>query len=342
MKQTRVLVVDDSSFIRNVIVNMLSADSSITVVGEAVNGKDAVEMVAELKPDIVTMDIDMPVMNGLEAIEQIMASNAVPILVVTSMGDADTAYSAISNGALEVLPKPDVDPDRSMEFVRKIKLLSKVKVISHISGCKTDRDNRKKLINIKKSKRKMEKIVAIASSTGGPRALSVILSELPENFPCPIVIAQHIPQDFVYGMADWLNRISKLKVKRSDEGEILSPGTVYFSPSRKNMIINSNRKIVFTEKEPDEIYFPSCDTMLSSVADVYGENSIGVVLTGMGNDGVSGLKKVKGAGGVTIAQDEETSIVFGMPKAAIEEGCIDSILPLSKISNTVINMVMES
>ncbi len=339
MRQIKVLIVDDSSFVRKFIVDVLSSDSEIKVVGEAENGKQAVDMALALKPDVVTMDIEMPVMDGFEAIETIMAYNAVPILVFTSKGDAETAYSAISKGALEVLPKPDVDPDSAENFIREIKILSKVKVISHIRGGKTKLDGLKTPRPVLK-KRRPGGIIAIASSTGGPRALSVILPELPKDFLSPIVIAQHIPQDFVIGMADWLNRITHLTVKRGEEGESIKPGTVYISPSRKNMIIDNNKNIVFIEKKPNEIYFPSCDILLSSVAGVYGADSVGVILTGMGNDGVKGLQSVKSAGGITIAQDEETSTVFGMPKAAIEDNCVDTILPLNEISGSVISLVM--
>ncbi|MCP4104483.1 MAG: chemotaxis-specific protein-glutamate methyltransferase CheB [Desulfobacteraceae bacterium] len=328
MKPVRVLVVDDSDSARAFIVDILSADSEIQVVGEAENGLEAIKKIPELKPDIVTMDIWMPVMDGLEAIGKIMSSHPVPILVVTSKTDTDTAYKAISKGALEVIPKPDINSGDSEELISKIKLLSKVKVISHIQKR-----------YFEKSINSPDKIVAIASSTGGPKALSCLLSALPENFPWPIVIAQHIAGDFVAGMAEWLDKVVSLKVKPGEEGENIIGGTVYVSKSEKHMEIDKLNRIRFKDRNPKDIYFPSCNILLSSVANVYKNRSIGIILTGMGDDGVVGLKDIKTAGGITIAQDEKSSVIFGMAKVAIESECIDKVLPLDKIAGEIISLV---
>lgn len=331
MGQIRVVVADDSSFAREVINAVLSTDSEIKVVGEAANGREAVEKVLELKPDIVTMDIEMPVMDGLEAIERIMASFAVPILVVTTRGDAHTAYAAISKGALDLVVKPEVNLDGAREFIDKIKMLSKIKVITHMKGKKSIREP-KELKKPEFSGGMSDRIVAIASSTGGPEALSIILSSLPGNFPCPIVIAQHISDGFVSGMVEWLKRIVKLNIKVAVEGETLCPGTVYFSPSEKHMEITNSKSVAFVARHSKDIYRPSCDVLLSSVARVYGSMGVGVILTGMGSDGVLGIKKIKEANGDTIAQDEKSSVVFGMPKVAIDSGCIDKILSIDEIA----------
>lgn len=314
MQQIRVLVVDDSVFARELIIAILSTDKEIEVVGKAVNGKEALEKVHELKPDLVTMDIEMPVMDGLEAIEQIMAFNAVPILVVTSRGDAKTAFAAISNGALDLVEKPDVNLENAREFINKVKLVSKIKVITHIKGrLNSIKSTQKPELKIKNS----DKVVAIASSTGGPEALSILLSALPEKFPCPIVIAQHISDGFVSGMVEWFQRISKLNVKVAAEGEIIAGSKVYFPPSEKHTEIDNKGKVAFIERQPKDTYHPSCDILLSSIARVYGANGIGIILTGMGHDGVLGMKKIKEVGGTSIAQDEKTSVVFGMSKLAI-------------------------
>ena len=177
-----------------------------------------------------------------------------------------------------------------------------------------------------------DNIVSIAASTGGPDALSVILSSLNEKFPCPIVIAQHITDGFVTGMVEWLKGICRLKVKVAADGEPLVAGTAYISRSEKHMVINNSKQISFLDRSPKDIYRPSCDALLTSVASVYGPKSIGIILTGMGTDGVLGMKKIKEAGGLTISQDEKSSVVFGMPKAAIDSGCIDRVLPLGEIS----------
>ncbi len=341
MGQIRVVVADDSELARELIIAILSTDKEITVVGEAKNGREAVEKVKELKPDILTIDIEMPVMNGLEAIEHIMGNIALPILVVTTRGDANTAYAAISKGALDLVVKPDVNLAEARDFIQKIKLLSKIKVITHISG--------KGALKEKTAERPVvftgmtsDRVVAIASSTGGPEALSIILSALPETIPCPVVIAQHNSDGFIPGLVEWLNRLAKLHVKVAEEGEALAPGTVYVSPSEKHLEISMSRRVTFVERHPTDIYRPSCDRLLSSVALVYKAKSIGIILTGMGSDGVRGMKQIKEAGGTTIAEDEKSCIVFGMPKVAIDSGCIDTILPLEEISGKVVSLLTGS
>ncbi len=337
MKEIRTLVVDDSPFARGLIIDILSTDKQIKVVGEAANGVEATQKVRDLKPDIVTIDIEMPVMNGIDAIEEIMASNPVPILVVTTRGDAKTAYDAISRGALDLVVKPDVSMEGAREFIDKIKLLSRIKVITHIS--------RRAIREVKLTEKlsfgggEMDRVVAIAASTGGPEALSIILSSLPAGFPCPVVIAQHISDGFVAGMAEWLRKLSKLSVKSPAEGEPLLPGTVYIAPSEKHMEITGAKTIALAERQEKDIYHPSCDRLLFSVARVFGSRSIGVILTGMGSDGALGMEKIKKAGGTTIAQDEKTSIVFGMPKIAIESGCIDKVLPLEEITAEIVRIM---
>lgn len=338
MRQIRVLVVDDSAFVRALIVDILSTDREIKVAGEAQNGREAVEKSRELKPDIITMDIEMPVMDGLEAIENIMAADAVPILVVTTRSDAQTAYAAISKGALDLVVKPEVSIDAAREFIHKVKLLSGVKVIRHI-GRKYRAVERKPVINNDFKWDAPDSIIAIASSTGGPEAISIILPDLPAKLPCPVVIAQHISDGFVSGMVEWLEKITKLNVKVGIEGEALEAGTVYVSPSEKHMEVNSARRVSLVERKPKDIYRPSCDMLLSSVARVYGPRSIGIILTGMGSDGAAGMKKIKEAKGITIAQDQKTSVVFGMPKVAIDSGCIQKILSVDEISSEIIKLV---
>ena len=334
MKEIRVLVVDDSTVARELIMDILSTEKEIKVVGEAANGMEATQKVRDLKPDIVTIDIEVPVMNGIDSIEEIMAANAVPILAVTSRGDTKTAYDAISRGALDLAVKPDISRKGAREFVDKIKLLSKIKVNTRI-GRRAMREI--KLVGkLSFEGGEVDRIVAIAASTGGPEALSIILSSLPAGFPCPVVIAQHISDGFVAGMAEWLQKLSKLSVKSPAEGEPLLPGTVYIAPSEKHMEIAGSKTITLAERQENDIYHPSCDRLLSSAARAFGSRSIGVILTGMGRDGAWGMEKIKKAGGTTIAQDEKTSIVFGMPKIAIETGCIDKVLPIEEISGEIV------
>ncbi len=334
----RVLVVDDSVLARELIISILSVDRQIRVIGEATNGEEAVEKTRQLKPDIVTMDIEMPVMTGIEAIEHIMAEHAVPIIVVSAQSDADTAYTAVSRGALDLVPKPDVELSSAPEFVRKVKLLSQIKVITHI----------KPKIAVQKPSepdwppvlmKNGDRIVAVASSTGGPHALSMILSGLPESFPCPVVIAQHIPDGFVRGLADWLKTSSRLPLAVAENGMPLAAGAAYLSPPESHMKVNGDGRISFVERSSTDIYHPSCNVLLSSVARVYGNRSIGVILTGMGNDGAAGMKAIQKAGGITIAQNEATSTIFGMNRVAIEGGSISRIVALEEIGLEVVKVL---
>jgi two-component system chemotaxis response regulator CheB len=334
MPVIKVLIVDDSSLAREFVKAILATDPEIAVAGEAENGKEAIVKTRELRPDIVIMDIEMPVMGGLEAIEVIMGETPVPILVVTSRGEADTAYAAISKGALEVLPKSDVDPDTPWKFIEKVKVIAKVRVLTHLLG--------RRKIRLEASEdadaSPFKNIIAIASSTGGPNALNVILPDLPEDFSCPIVIAQHVADGFVAGMVEWLGKITKLRVKVAEEGDLLRPANVYVSPPDRHMVVNYGNRVSFLEKKPRDIYHPSCDALLLSVATVYGAKAIGAILTGMGADGVKGMTKIKEMGGRTIAQDEGSCIVFGMPRKAIEAGCIDRVLPLDRIGKELVKL----
>ncbi len=338
MEKIKVLVVDDSSLARELIRAILSTDNDIVIAGEAANGREAVEMIPDLQPNIVVMDIEMPVMNGLEATEMIMASHPVPILVVTTRGDAHTAYAAISKGALDLILKPDVNLNSAREFINKIKLLSKVRVITHLKAHRAAREIQVQPKPVPLGKQS-DRIVAIASSTGGPEALSVILSRLPSNFPCPIVIAQHISDGFVAGMVEWLKGLSRISIKVAAEGEHPVAGAVYVSPSEMHMTLNSSKRISLLERHPKDIYRPSCDALLLSVAKAYGANSIGVILTGMGSDGAVGIRKIKEAGGHTLAQDEKTSVVFGMNKVAIDSGFVDKVVPLDHIADELVNFL---
>lgn len=345
MPKIKVLVVDDSSLARMVLIEHLTRDKDIEIVGVAGNGKEALRKVKYLKPSIVTMDINMPVMGGLETIEQIMAYNPVPVLVVTSRADAETAYAAIAKGALEIIRKPDVDTANSRELIRKVKLLAGVRVITHVRG-RQGTERKKTRVSVKREKTAAspgktvteipKKAVAIASSTGGPKTLARILQEIPANLPMPVFVAQHIPPDFVSGLTEWLDSVVSLIVKIGEDGERIRSGTVYISPADKNMVVSGKNRIILREREPGSVYAPSCDLMISSVAGVYKRNALGIILTGMGKDGVGGLADIRQKGGKTIAQDKETSIVYGMPKVAAERGLADRILKPEDIIDEII------
>jgi len=342
MAPVRVVIVDDSTFVRGVLKELLKSDPDIEVVGEAVNGLEALEKISELKPDLVTMDIEMPEMNGLEAIEQIMGGeNALPILVFTSLDDAGTAYDAISRGALELLPKPSMDSFNGDNFARRIKLLSKVKVVRHIRSSGAAKEKKVKVTQYP-SVDNLPGIVAIASSTGGPSALIGLFAGLTHPLDVPVVVSQHIAQGFDVGLMKWLDReTSHAQVKIGVSGERLQPGTIYLSPANGNMEIISRGMIEISPFGSYDIYTPSCDKLFESIAKTYGPSSVAIVLTGMGNDGTKGAQAIKRAGGRTIAQDEASCVVYGMPKAALDSGSIDEMMSLNDIGKCLNGLTRE-
>lgn len=329
-RPVRVLVVDGSSAARKVIVAQLATDAGIELAGEAGNGVDAVRMAGELRPDLVTMDMELPGMGGLGVIEQIMTTRPVPILVLAARDDADTAFAALAKGALEVMEKPGAKSGAA-QLTRKVRLLAGVKVITHIRRDRKPRETAVRQAGTP-SADAVKGAVAIAASTGGPRALAAILSGLPADFPAPVLVAQHMAEGFCGGMVEWLNAGSRLPVRMGAHGTVMEPGRVYVSPSDRNMAVEPDGKLVLMERRPGQIYRPSCDTLLGSAAYAFGSSCVGVILTGMGSDGVAGMAQIRAGGGVTIAQDEGSSVVFGMPKAAIDRGCIDLVLTLDRIA----------
>ncbi len=337
MAPIKVLVVDDSLLTQEIITVIFDSEEEIEVIGVANNGFEALEFLEAEKPDFITMDISMPKMDGMEAIEKIMAKNPIPILVISDVTDSKVAFVALTHGALEVLPKSWLQPEKASELIAKIKLLSKVKVIRHI-GTKPEVKNENNGSDQTNDAPQFDHIVSIACSTGGPKALSAILSNLPPFFPFPILVSQHIDAEFVESLIDFLNDASPLRILKGKEGESPQAGMAYISPGNKHMTVDNLGLISLVEPEPGEIYHPSCDRLLSSVAETFGDKSIGIILTGMGSDGAEGMQNIKNVGGQTIAQDEETSVIFGMPSVAIEKKCVDHVLPLQKISPFLINL----
>lgn len=328
----RVLIIDDCSVVREFMIELLAEESSIQIVGQAVNGEEGVQLALRLRPDLIIMDIEMPVMDGLEAIEIIMQKNPTPIMVVTSHGDARLAYEAVSRGALEVVEKPSIDSAHCMQFIHKIKLLAGVKVIRHINE---KNQVRRGDIATERRINRRAKVVAIASSLGGPKVLENVLSQLSADFPLPIVIAQHISEGFAEALVDWLDYKTPLAVRVASQGEPLTSGTVFIAPPEYNMEVDLDGNIKLLPCLPTHIYHPSCDMLLSSVAHVYREGAIGIILTGMGQDGVEGMQAIKATGGVTIAQNEQTSLIYNMPRLVIERGLADFVVAASDISATL-------
>ena len=336
-KEIRVLVVDDSRQLRELICAVLGPEPGITVVGEAADGAEAIAKVIELRPDVVIMDIEMPVMGGLEAIERIIARRPVPILAMTDGSGVEMAFAAVSKGALDVMEKPDISGN-AQKLIQKIRMLANVDVQAHhramwrsVASPGTGSAPRPHPAG--------ERIVAIAASTGGPQAIQHILSQLPAGFPAPVVITQHMAEGFIPGLVDWLNSSTKLTVVVAGSGDHLTAGQVYVNPAQQAMRVTRQGVIILGERDPRLLYNPSCDTLLKAVAAAYGERAIGLILSGMGDDGVLGMQSIRSAGGVTMAQDEKSSVVFGMNRVAVERGCIDRSLPLSEIPAELLALI---
>lgn len=344
-KIIKVLVVDDSNLMCKVLTDVLNSDPGIIVLGVANNGKEAVELTRKIKPDIITMDVHMPVMDGIEATENIMAYNPTPILLITSStpkpGEG-SVFDAINNGALDFLEKKGIEyysnKINRIQIIEKVKYLSRVKVITHPKGKKINKafETRRKDHSLDSER---EKIIAVSSSTGGTEALSRILETLPGDLSCPMLIVQHMTSGFDNDFACWLNSKSQLEVKIGEHSEKLIAGKVYLAPTDYQLRIDKERKIILSKEPSYNGHCPSGDILLQSAAGVYGKNAIGLILTGMGKDGAAGIKSIHDAGGKTIAQDESTCVIFGMPKAAIELGAVDYILPLNKIAEKLIEIV---
>ena len=304
------------------------------------------------------MDLQMPVMGGMEAIEEIMATRPTPILVLSDVADAHSAMAAVSRGALEATHKPTVDD--GPDFTSRLKMLAGVPVIRHIrskpapiavSAPATVSPLAEKLAPATRSPltrqgrgevRSQGRVFAIAVSTGGPQALARILPRLPAHFPAPVLIAQHISDGFATGMAAWLNELCPLTVAMAQDGEFLVPGRVYLANSTSHLAMTPTRRIQLRPRADRDIYHPSCDVLLTTVAEVFGPAAVGVILTGMGRDGVKGMAAIRRAGGVTLGQDEATSVVYGMNREAILAGSVQSVLPLAAIADEMERLASAS
>jgi two-component system chemotaxis response regulator CheB len=341
---TRVLVVDDSPLMCKILTNIVNCDPQMIVAAVANNGKEAVDLVPRLKPDIITMDMDMPVMDGLEATKQIMASTPTPILIVASTvfkAGMEKVFKAISHGALDVIDKKELElvgQKKSGEaLIAKIKFLTGVRVAERPSArLRKERS----VVDLRASTKEVsDKIVAVVASTGGPQALLEILKRLPEDFPCGIVIVQHITSGFLLGLVDWLNKECKIKVKIGEDSEEIQPGVAYMAPDNLQMRVEESGKISLSNEPAQGGHKPSGDVLLESVARTYGKGGVAAILTGMGRDGAMGMKAIKQCYGKTIAQNEKSCVVFGMPKAAVEMNVIDKVLPLESIAEEIVSIV---
>jgi two-component system, chemotaxis family, protein-glutamate methylesterase/glutaminase len=345
MMVLKILIADDSSVTRECIKDWLAPEKELKVIGEAKDGREAFEMTKALSPNLVIMDVMMPNMNGLEATEQIMAYCPTPVLIFSSVAndrEMNIVFEAISRGALDVLAKPDKSEDSvknvRQELVKKVKFLSKVPVIHHPLA----KLRMRKSPDLKDQGRGQTEtlpagqfaILGIGASTGGPQALSLMLSAFPKDFPRPVVVVQHIADAFVEGLARWLTGLTKLHVKVADDKEELKAGKVYIAPSDSHMLVKNNR-VILSNSNPVNNCRPAVDILFDSLAQNYGAGAYAVLLTGMGADGARGMKAIREKGGHTVAQDQESSIIFGMPGSAIELGGVDEVVALDKIPTKI-------
>lgn len=346
MSKTRVLVVDDSAFMRRIIREMIESDPELEVIGTARDGREGVDMTMSLNPDVVTMDIEMPRMNGLEATELIMDKLPTPIIIVSSLTHegAKATFDALDRGAAEYIAKNLATSSLDIMKIQS-ELVSKIKAVARKKSRVAVRVFKKVELPLPAKKgfvtQKMA-IVAIGASTGGPRAVQEVLSSLP-GLDIPFIVSVHMPKAFTGAFADRLNTLSALHVKEAENGEKVEPGNVLVSPGGVQTRVKrrgvADFYIHLDNEPPDSIYKPSVDVMMTSAAETYAGRVLGVILTGMGHDGCEGMRLIKSKGGKTIAQNEETSTVYGMPKAVVDAGVADKVLPLEKIAGEIVNMI---
>jgi len=339
----RVLVADDSATVREYLAYVLGDDPALEVVGTARDGQEAVEQVERLKPDIVVMDVHMPRMNGFEATRQIMERTPTPIVIVSasiSREEVALTFEALKAGALTVVDKPG-GPDHpkhaesARRLVETVRLMAEVKVVRRWP--RRERLAPPPMPSLT-PERKI-RLIAIGASTGGPQTVAEILGRLPGDLAVPILIVQHIAPGFTEGLAEWLDQTTPLAVKLAETGESVRSGTVYLARDGFQTGIKKDGRIRLTKEPMEDGFCPSASYLFQSVAEAYGRSAIGILLTGMGRDGAAGLKRLREVGGVTVAQDEESSVIFGMPGEAVRLGAAEHVLSPEEISVMIRSLV---
>ncbi|MRG85380.1 protein-glutamate methylesterase/protein-glutamine glutaminase [Salinibacillus xinjiangensis] len=339
MENIRVLVVDDSAFMRKMISELLNSDQSINVIGTARNGHDAIAKIKSLSPDVVTLDVEMPVMDGLKALQIIMKECPLPVVMVSSLtqAGADLTIQSLQYGAVDFIAKPSGSISLDImklqhEMIAKLKYASLAKV----------RDSHPDLLDSTHAKAfpTRKTIVAIGVSTGGPRALQHLFTCLPKDFPAPIVVVQHMPARFTKSLAERLNKIATINIKEAEQGEVLEKGTVYIAPGDNHLSIDKVGNSLIantTQTNSKKGHRPSADVLFRSIAQLSDYRKYALVLTGMGSDGSNGIKALKQSDQNTIvmAESEESSIIFGMPKSAIETKCVDHVVSIDKMGQAL-------
>lgn len=335
---------------RKAISSMLSSDPEISVIGTARDGEEAIDLVLRLKPDVVTLDVEMPRMSGLETLKVIMGKAPLPVLMLSSLTTegAKETLTALDLGAIDFVAKHLDDLSLNIlriqnELVAKVKAVARHKVRFRPSAPVETHNYASLLQAGPRLYSGKVAAVAIGVSTGGPKALQDVLPLFPKDFPAAILVVQHMPKGFTGPFAERLNQLSRMEIKEAENGEVIRAGMAYIAPGGVHMRAIKKKvtevNIALSELPIDILHRPSVDVMMLSVAVAYSGRCLGAIMTGMGNDGLEGMKAIKKSGGKTIAQDEESCIVYGMPKAVVDEGLADKIVPLSSMAGEIVNMV---
>lgn len=345
MKPFRVLVVDDSAYSRRTISKMLDKMEQIEVVGYAGDGEEGIRQVIALKPDLVTLDLEMPRMDGFTLLRILTTRFNIPVIVISASSEAEKVFRALDMGALDFVAKPDRNNTPELNSIDQ-DLAHKVRNVL-ASRMKPDTDDQPAAETAglpvrapRAPRRRTLDLVAIAASTGGPPALQSIFSGYDQSYPFAIVVAQHMPAGFTRAFAERLNRVSHFEVREAEHGDLVRPGLALIAPGGKNMTLEQHGAEVIVKIAPptrEDRYFPSADRLFNSCASIYGKRMLAVVLTGMGNDGKEGIVTVKERGGLVLAESESTAVVYGMPREAAATGCVDKVVPLTGISQAILD-----
>ncbi len=357
IKSIKVLVVDDSAFMRKMLSDMINTAAGFEVVGQARDGQDALKKIVELKPDVVTMDVEMPKMDGLSALQHIMKTNPVPVVMLSSLTTqgAEKTVRALEIGAVDFIAKPSgqisLDINRiQSEMITKLGIAAQVSdrvnrpIIVHEPEPKQAETSAWKEMPAADAKAEVKKLVVIGTSTGGPKALHTVIPRLPASIDAAVLIVQHMPPGFTRSLADRLNAISAITVKEAEQGERIQPGCAYIAPGDSHMKVKSPKGVhqIYIELDqslPRGGHRPSVDVLFESVSENCHSAIVAVIMTGMGCDGASGVRKIKAQNGIIIAEHPSSSIVYGMPRAAAETGLVDKIVPLHRIADAIINVL---
>ncbi|MNR81365.1 Chemotaxis response regulator protein-glutamate methylesterase [compost metagenome] len=336
----KVLVVDDSPFMRRAITRMITSEPGIEIIGQATNGAEAIALITELRPDVVTMDIEMPVMDGLTALKRIMTERPLPVIMMSTLTQTGSSATlqALELGAFDFVPKPESSMldvfSVQHELTSKIKEASRPRRTGPLPPLPTPSAAPAKIGEPRASQR--IDLIAIGISTGGPPALQAVLPQLPSDLPVPVLVVQHMPPGFTRSLAERLDKLSGVRVKEAEQGEKLEAATVYIAPAGWHLTLKSDSRGTFVQlidsSDSKTWHKPSVDVMMASVAMTYGSRALGLIMTGMGNDGTAGAGAMKRAGAPIWAQDEESCVVYGMPRAVFEAGVVDKVLPLPRIA----------